>query len=48
MFGPVGYGGRVGFDIVTIFAKWKQQTGNDPFYNQSVDPVLTTLTLEPE
>jgi len=45
MFGHIGYGDQEGFGIVTIYTKWNQQTGNDPVYNQSASPVMTTLTL---
>jgi len=45
MFNHIGYGDQEGFGIVTIYTKWKQQTGNEPIYTLSADPVMTTLTL---
>jgi len=45
MFNHIGYGDQEGFGIVTIYAKWKQQTGDEPIYTQSANPVMTTLTL---
>ncbi len=45
MFNHIGYGDQEGFGIVTIYTKWKQQTGNEPIYTLSADPVMTMLML---
>ncbi|MDD3052555.1 MAG: ATP-binding protein [Candidatus Cloacimonetes bacterium] len=46
MFNHIGYGDQEGFGIVTIYEKWKQQTGDEPAYTESSHPVMTTLTLK--
>ncbi|MEA2035586.1 MAG: putative DNA binding domain-containing protein [Euryarchaeota archaeon] len=45
MFSHIGSGDQEGFGIVKIFTKWEQNTGNNPIYKQSSNPVMTTLTL---